>query len=281
MSSSNDKGNNSKENISFHDRLSNIYFLVISFGIIVFLIYVMFKVINLGNFSKGERWILRISDIALGIIGAIVGVLVPLHYRITMDLIRDLDNHSETQKEWIKAYASTSDIVIYVTACFGVSVFIRGGLGLVCSKSELFDISFWVVLLFAIISIAGIIRSILLVGKNAPKPQWFSYIVSIVFLILITIIWSFILASAPNSVSLLILSVIVLSAFYIIWLSLKVPFIPITRKMKIKKDKSSCKDKDKKDGNKDRKNGDRKDGDLDKNKEQRGEGDEDKNKKED
>jgi hypothetical protein len=181
--------------------------------------------------------------IVLGIIATIVGVLVPLHYSLVLDIIGNLFSGDCSKKSegedvyWLYNYISASDIIIYITALFGASSLMEGVFAIAVSLRIMSDeyfplMNIGVAVIYLLLCAASIWRS--WITREKQKQGKCAYIVTLFFLSIISAIWSIILITCSRQPGRIIATaLIILCDFYVGWLLLKIPYIPIIRKRNI------------------------------------------------
>ncbi len=193
------------------------------------------------------------TAIVLGAVAAFAGLLIPLHYALSLDIIGKLKNTRvkrlyskkegklvETDQAWLRRYLHTSDIVVYATALFGVSSLIEGALALGYHFQILDNIKTWASILGFCYSVTigiSIVRSYSTMQKAwGLKYRFRSFKVYIIFLIaigLVVLFWSMVLILYRTISHTAFFALLVLAFFYLMWLLLRVAFIPMSRITKI------------------------------------------------
>ncbi|MEO0072228.1 MAG: hypothetical protein ABIK10_02145 [candidate division WOR-3 bacterium] len=200
-----------------------------------------------GSDASQKSMDLNVRSAVLAVVAAIVGVLVPLHYSLVLDIIDEIkkNNQSANQENllWLKKYIATSDIIIYVMAWFGASSLVEGVIGFaahynIISRKFLPIGSRIVGVVYFALSAVSIWRSLNVTKENRGLAgdclATTMYLVTIIFVFIISIAWAISLFLYETRPGFVVLSLLILCYFYVGWHLLKIPAIPITRKMEIK-----------------------------------------------
>lgn len=222
------------------DRFFLIIFIVIEALLVIFTFLIICKLLlnpdGFGNLN------LQVLGIVLPIVATIVGIMVPLHYSLILNILEELSlidsnqNADEENINMLNNYIAASDIIIYVTAWFGASSLMEGA-NAIATYFDIFNQNFFSIIsvvvgcFYLFLSLVSIGRS-LCVTKDL-KRHW-GFFSSILFILIISFIWTIILVVFPNRPDVIIvIALLILSDFYIGWHLLKIPFIPINRKLRI------------------------------------------------
>lgn len=213
-------------------------------GIILIILWVIeFSIIPKINVIKKLSGISNVADvditsIVLGAVATFAGLLIPLHYALSLDIIGKIKESGQInckQKNALLYYCHTSDIVIFVTALFGASTLIEGAISL---SNKYINISFcqWsrmIGYIFIIFTLIALIIS-LLVGSSHWKVKcegknfnW--YLIFVLAIGTLSILWAWGLMNINNGNGIALLSLFILSLFYFLWLMLRMVYIPMTQ----------------------------------------------------
>jgi len=229
--------------------LKSILLLIIFIGIWLLLSYFNFPYRYLCSIER--EFNLDVIAIVLAAVAAFAGLLIPLHYVLTLDIMGKMKescqiknnkkinkNTIEHEKEWLRRYCHTSDIVVFVTALFGVSSLLEGGfaiglkleiLTIIKCPSRIIGISYMVIVLVSIlISCTTSTRDWML---ESSGPSFWSYFIFLICLGSLSIIWGRELIYYRSANITAFLALIALSLFYFLWLLLRILFTPMSRVM--------------------------------------------------
>lgn len=228
------KEKTNKNNIRYHWIF---YFFIIIFVDVAFwycgVIESIFKLLrSCKEFQLDERGII------LAAISTFVAILIPLHYSLVLDVISKIkDNGKITNdnKKCLKLYVASSDIVVYITALFGVSVLLEGAVAIgayfqIIGKPKSCTNGIAIGLIITII--LAMWRSLSFVTKKVElvdnKFFWW-YLLSILLSTFIAIIWLKGLIKDNVAHHIEFRGIVTLAFFYFQWIFLKIPFMPISR----------------------------------------------------
>jgi len=188
---------------------------------------------------------LNISAIVLGSVTALAGLLIPLHYALTLDIIENISNSNDNyeERQELLSYCHASDIVAFVTAIFGVSSLFVGAfaLGLRCEFLDVscfYKLSFYTSLGYIIlVLISSFIHSLKMEKKwRVPFFRCYSiyYFIFILAIFVLSSAWFWGLKNikAPNGIA--FLALIILAFYYLLWLLLRVCYRPISNIVRLK-----------------------------------------------
>ncbi|MDP2754521.1 MAG: hypothetical protein Q8P40_09055 [Nitrospirota bacterium] len=243
------------KNKKYHKKevLSILFFAIISL-ILWPLILLIFRKL-LSSVATIEKPNLDITAIVLGAVAAFAGLLIPLHYALTLDIIGKIKdpfskikdpfgrrshaalrkNRVEREIECLLRYCHTSDLVIFVTALFGFSSLLEGTF-IIGSNNGILKFSDWSVFtgnLFFTFVLLSCLISFTRVHKEWKLSYYGKSFCVYCFFILCTvslsIVWWQGLICLNNENSIAFLALGILSLFYFLWLLLRVFFTPMSR----------------------------------------------------
>lgn len=191
--------------------------------------------------SACKEFDLNETAIVLGAVAAFAGLLIPLHYALVLDIIEKMKNIKESEEiTWLKSYCHTSDIIVFLTALFGVSSLFEGAFAL-GFHFQVIKVTFWwnKILGFCYIFIVGysVGTSYLTLGedwglKYEGKP-YNIYLRLLGISSFISVLWAKALIFYKTPSHTAFLALFLLSFFYFLWLFLRAFFKPMSRIAKI------------------------------------------------
>lgn len=221
--------------------------LVINIWVFAFLYIpkLFFKCLIISNVAVD----LDVTSIVLGAVAAFAGLLIPLHYALSLDIVGkirdsniDINFKKKTREnieiERLLRYLHTSDIVVFITAIFGVFSLFEGAITvgyhfsvieapMFCKISKLIG---FIYLFIAFLSIAfSVIKAKREWNLDYFNKSFIWYCVFGSFIGIFSINWGLALIYLNSANGIAFVALILISLFYLLWLILRIIFTPMSR----------------------------------------------------